>query len=205
LETNMDRIKILIADRDGSMRDVVAQYLRRSHYDVLIATDCAEAHRSIAEDRPALAILGLMPETDGLCTCRPSHGVGAAMATIALLASESKKTRIQALDSGFDDCLSRPFSPRELVARVEAILRRVRAKPEQRPERVYLAGLVIDLANRQALRQGQVVSLSPCEFALLGIMAERPGRVFTRQELLGQLESWDCPHAGASLDTHIMK
>jgi two-component system, OmpR family, alkaline phosphatase synthesis response regulator PhoP len=197
--------RLLVAEDERSVVDIVSAYLLRSGYAVLTALDGLEALRLTYEQQPALLILDLMlPGMDGFSICQTLRATGNLTPILALTARISEQDKLRAFELGFDDYVTKPFSPRELVARVRAVLRRHVDSITRPPTRVVIGDLVIDLVVNQVSRRGQLIHLSPCEWGLLEAMAQNPGRVFTRQELLAHLIGLNHPSAEASLDTHIM-
>jgi DNA-binding response OmpR family regulator len=172
---------------------------------VLTALDGLEALRLTYEQQPTLLILDLMlPGMDGFSICKTLRTAGNLTPIIALTARISEQDRLRAFELGFDDYVTKPFSPRELVARVRAVLRRYVDCIAPSPTRVVMGDLVIDLVDDRVSCRGQLIHLSPCEWGLLKAMAQNPGKVFTRQELLAHLIGLNHPNAETSLDTHVM-
>jgi DNA-binding response OmpR family regulator len=160
-------------------------YLRRDGFRVIQATDGVTGLAAISRERPRLAILdvGLPGEMDGLELCRRVRAAGPTP-VLMLTARDGEIDRILGLELGADDYVTKPFSPRELVARVRAILRRVDGPPREQPE-VLVAGQVeVDTGRREARVGGRVVSLAAREFDLLQFLAQNSGLALTRQQLL---------------------
>jgi DNA-binding response OmpR family regulator len=179
--------RVLVVDDDPTVSEVVARYLERDGYAVETVADGRTAlDRALAEP-PDLVILDLMlPGIDGLEVCRRLRAL-APVPIVILTARGQENDRIVGLDLGADDYVAKPFSTKELVARVRAVLRRARgplaAAPE--PTRVLVDGdLEVDITARQARRAGEVVSLTAREFELLAFLMRNPNRAFRREELL---------------------
>jgi DNA-binding response OmpR family regulator len=178
---------ILVIEDDRHTAALVALYLKREGYRVLTAAD-GETGLALAEARrPDLAILDLMlPRLDGWEVCRRLRRVS-ELPVIMLTARGEEIDRVSGLTLGADDYVVKPFSPRELVARVKAVLRRAPRPDPARPRRLSHAGVLLDLEKRALSVGGRPVALTPREYALLEALMSSPGRVFTRDELLERL------------------
>jgi len=187
---------ILVVDDDPKIVALLKAYLLRAGYDVATAGDGREAVRLVRDLRPRLVVLDLMlPELDGMDVTREVRGES-DVPILMLTARGALADRIRGLGQGADDYLLKPFAPSEVVARVQAILRRVR--PDQRVLRH--ADLQIDLDRREALRAGEVLELSPLEFRLLAALIEAEGRVLSRDRLLDVLGG---PHSDGVLERSV--
>ena len=186
-------VTVLVVDDEPIVRDVVATYLRRDGYRALEAGDGAEAKALIERAAPELVVLDVMlPGIDGLELCRWIRA-RSDIPVILLTARGEEADRLVGLDIGADDYVTKPFSPRELVARVRTVLRRV---PGVRADRRIVAGpLVIDAGTREVLRDGEALRLTAKEFDLLWFLAGNPRLVFSRDHLLdrvwGHEATWD--------------
>lgn len=193
---------ILVVEDEPKIREIVRAYLRRDGFSVEEAGDGEEALRKARETNPKLVILDLMlPGVDGWEVCRQIRKTS-DVPIIMLTARGEEADRVAGLELGADDYVPKPFSPRELVARVKAVLRRTR--PDRERERVLQYGnLVIDLASRSVLCRGREVPLTPREFDLLWFLAKSPGRVFTRESLLQQVWGYEYLGDTRTVDTHV--
>jgi DNA-binding response OmpR family regulator len=186
---------VLVVDDEPIVRDVIVRYLRRDGYSTLEAGDGDRARELIETADPALVVLDVMlPGTDGLELCRWIRG-RSDLPVIMLTARGEEADRIVGLELGADDYVTKPFSPRELAARVRSVLRRAGAQAA-RPERLEYADVVLDGASREVTRGGEPVTLTAREFDLLWFLAANPRRVFSRSHLMDRV--WG--HAPA-LDT----
>jgi DNA-binding response OmpR family regulator len=189
--------KILIVDDESIVREVVERYLTREGYTVRAAADGEAAMRLAEEETPDLVILDLMlPKVDGLEVCRRLRAQS-DVPIIMLTAKGEETDKIVGLALGADDYLVKPFSPRELVARVQAVLRRAQSAPfgsHLGHGTLRFPGLVINLRTRVVEVRGQPVELTPKEFDLLTFLASNPRQVFTRDQLLDRV--WDYKYAG---------
>jgi DNA-binding response OmpR family regulator len=198
--------RVLVVEDDPTVAEVVARYLQRDGYTVeavcdgLDALECAERHP------PDLVVLDIMlPGLDGLEVCRRLRD-RAPIPVIMLTARGEEEDRVVGLELGADDYVAKPFSPRELMARVHAVLRRASSSLSPGAHRTVLdlAGLVIDLGAREVRVREQLVALTAKEFDLLAFLAQRPRRAFRREELLQHV--WGYSYGDASTVTvHIRR
>ncbi|QXE34115.1 response regulator transcription factor [Streptomyces sp. GMY02] len=184
---------ILVVDDDPTVAEVVTGYLERAGFAVDRAADGPEALRLAATSPPALVVLDLMlPGMDGLEVCRRLRA-HAPVPVIMLTARGDEDDRILGLEVGADDYVTKPFSPRELVLRVESVLRRGRTGGAGRPSGPVLrrAGLALDPAARRVTKGGHVISLTLREFDLLAHLMRHPGRAIDRETLMREVWGWD--------------
>ncbi len=179
-----DQGTIVVVEDDNNIADLLDLYLRREGFRVLQANTGQAGLDAIQREHPRLAILdvSLPGGMDGLEVCRRVRASN-PLPMLMLTARDSEVDRVLGLEMGADDYVTKPFSPREVVARVKAILRRSEG-PAERPEVLSAGGVEVDLARREARVEGQVVALTSREFQLLAFFAERPGRALSRQQLL---------------------
>jgi len=182
--------RVLVVDDDPTVREVVVSYLRAAQHEVLEAAD-GESVAAIMRDTPAdLVVLDLMlPGIDGLEVCRRLRA-SSDVPVIMLTALGSETDRVVGLERGADDYVTKPFSPRELVLRVESVLRRAgeRTRPEQ--GRLVDGDVAIDLARHEATLAGRVLALTAREFDLLKFLVANPATAYSREELLQQVWGW---------------
>ena len=197
---------ILVVDDKPQIVEVVQDYLKQAGYRVLAARDGQTALTLARHEHPDLIVLDLMlpGEMDGLDVCRSIRQDPSLSETpIIMLTARTQETdRLIGLELGADDYVTKPFSPREVVARVRAVLRRASGHAESSGG-VRVGDLAVDLANRRVTVGGQPVSLTPTEFDLLAVLARNPGRPFTRAQLLDLV--YDVAYAGydRAIDSHI--
>jgi two-component system, OmpR family, alkaline phosphatase synthesis response regulator PhoP len=196
---------ILVVDDEPGIVTVVRDYLDRAGYRVLTAGDGVTALRLARAERPSLLVLDLMlPGLDGLDVTRALRRdpVTAQLPIIMLTARVEEADRLIGLELGADDYLTKPFSPRELVARIRAVLRRAEGVGSYSGA-LRAGGLVIDLERRVVRRHGAPVDLTATEFDLLATLAREPGRAFTRSQLVERV--YDTEYAGydRTVDAHI--
>jgi DNA-binding response OmpR family regulator len=182
---------VLVVDDDPTVSDVVRRYLERAGYAVTLSGDGADALAAYERERPDLVVLDLMlPGVDGLEVCRRLRAADAGLPIIMLTALGEESDRVLGLQLGADDYLTKPFSPRELVLRVQSVLRRSLARPTPAPETLTDGGLVVDVARRIARLDGVELALTVREFDLLVYLMHHPGRAFKRADLLEAVWGW---------------
>jgi DNA-binding response OmpR family regulator len=182
---------ILVVDDDPTVSDVVRRYLERAGYQVRLAADGHGALASFARDRPDLVVLDLMlPGIDGLEVCRRLRNGADGVPIVMLTALGEESDRVLGLQLGADDYVTKPFSPRELVLRVQSVLRRSVARPAPVAEPLVDDGLELDVTRRIARLDGAELSLTVREFDLLAFLMRNPGRAFRRGELLEAVWGW---------------
>jgi DNA-binding response OmpR family regulator len=182
---------VLVVDDDPTVSDVVRRYLERAGYRVSLAADGHQALERFAHDRPDLVVLDLMlPGVDGLEVCRRLRARDQALPIVMLSARGEETDRVVGLELGADDYLAKPFSPRELVLRVQSVLRRTGSTGHDAQETLSDRGLVLDVARRLATLTGEPLALTVREFDLLAYLMRHPGRAFSRAELLEAVWGW---------------
>jgi two-component system, OmpR family, alkaline phosphatase synthesis response regulator PhoP len=195
----MDRI--LIVDDEPKIVRLLRDYLEHAGFAVVVARDGAEALMRARTDRPDLVVLDLgLPGLDGLDITRQLRR-DSNVPIIMLTARDDETDKVLGLELGADDYVTKPFSPRELVARVRAVLRR--HEPEGSPELLRAGDLVLDLPRLRATVDERVVPLTATEFGLLATMARQPGRVFTRSQLLDAIHGVAFESYERAIDAHI--
>ncbi len=197
--------KILVVDDDKKTVDLVRLYLEKDGYQVLLAYDGQAALALARQKRPDLLVLDVMlPKLDGLDLCRVLRAE-AATPIILLTARTTEDDKLLGLDLGADDYVTKPFSPRELLARIRAVLRRAGldgGAPE--PAEARYGALLINFPGREVRLGGQVVRLTPKEYRLLEILIKEPHKAFTRLELLERAFGYDYDGLERTVDVHLM-
>ncbi len=177
---------VLVVDDEPIVREVVVRYLEREGYDTLEAGDGDTARELLERENPGLVVLDLMlPGTDGLALCRWIRA-RSDLPVIMLTALGEEADRIVGLEVGADDYVTKPFSPRELAARVKTVLRRV-TPALVKAERIELDDLALDAGSREARKAGELLKLTALEFDLLWFLASNPHRVFSRNQLMSSV------------------
>lgn len=212
-------MKILVIEDEANITQVIRLYLEQAGYTVLMASDGIAGLELHAREQPDLVILDLMlPGLDGMEVCRRIRN-WANTPILMLTARQGEEDRISGLEAGADDYLVKPFSPRELVSRVKAILRRssttVAGSQETKPtheeanpspsssEELRFGGLIINIPARRVIANGKQISLTVKEFDLLVALASAPDRVFTREALLNLVWGYSYLGDGRTVDVHI--
>lgn len=193
------RRRVLLVEDDPKTCAMVALYLQREGYDVRTAEDGVRALEVAREVEPHLVILDLMlPRMDGLAVCRALREAGGP-AIIMVTARSTEDDKLAGLDLGADDYVTKPFSPRELMARVRAVLRRAAEDDVLR-----IGGITIDRSHREVRVGDTLVNVTPTEFRLLDVLARAAGRAFTRQELVERALGQEYDGLDRTVDVHVM-
>jgi DNA-binding response OmpR family regulator len=196
--------RVLVAEDDGKQAELLRRYLCSEHHQVVVAADGQAALDAVRSQPPDLLILDvMMPGIDGLDLCRMLRRQY-DFPVLMLTARAGEDDLLLGLDLGADDYMTKPYSPRELMARVRALLRRVHQAPA-REDRVLLVGdLVVDPIRRVVEAAGQPVDCTPGEFGILATLAAQPERVFNRQQLLRRTRGFDLYITERTVDVHVM-
>jgi DNA-binding response OmpR family regulator len=199
----MNNRKILVVDDDQKIVNLLKLYLEKDSYRVFAAYDGMQALDFARRKRPDLIILDLMlPQIDGLDVCRILQAES-DVPIIMLTARTTETDKLIGLELGADDYITKPFSPREVVARVRTVLRRAGKDAPQGPPEMRFPGLVIDRRRHEVRVQGESVAITPTEFKLLETLAGEPGRVFSRLELLERVFDHDFGGFERTVDVHV--
>jgi two-component system response regulator ResD len=203
-----DKDKVLVIDDSPSDRDLAGTLLRREGYEVTEAETGERGLELIELDQPNIVLLDVMlPGIDGLEVCRrlrQRHEIPVLMLT----ARDDEVDKVVGLELGADDYVAKPFAPRELVARVRALLRRsvITERATAQKKRISYPGIEIDMPTRSVLVEGEAVHLTPKEFDLLFHLASRPRRVFTREEIVEDVWGYSPPGGDLrTVDTHVKR
>ena len=201
----MSTSKILIVDDEKSIRTLVRSYLEADSYEVLEADNGREAVELARSSTPDLIVLDVgMPVLDGVEALREIRTFSDVY-VVMLTARSDEVDKLIGLSVGADDYLTKPFSPRELVARIKAVLRRQRSAAKSAEDKFEFADVLIDLARRRVLVGGSDVELTTLEFDLLAALAAQPGRVFSRRQLIEAIWGWDYFGDERVVDVHVRK
>ena len=203
-EEKMDKTKILVVDDESRMRKLVKDFLVRQGYTVLEAADGMEAMDYFYEDKDiALIILDvMMPKMDGWQVCREIR-MHSKLPIIMLTARSEERDELQGFELGVDEYISKPFSPKILVARVEAILRRTQGNGNT--DEISAGGIVVDKAAHTVMSDGSPVDLSFKEFELLTYFIENQGIALSREKILNNVWNYDYFGDARTIDTHVKK
>jgi two-component system alkaline phosphatase synthesis response regulator PhoP len=197
--------KILVVDDDAKIVELVKLYLNRDGYVVITAFDGKEALRLARESHPDLIVLDIMlPGMNGLEICRALRAES-SVPIILLTAKTTEADRISGLDLGADDYVTKPFSPKELAARVRAVFRRTPDEALQMgPEELHFGSLTLNFPRHEAYLSTRALDLTPVEFKLLGVFAREPHRVFSRSQLIEKVLGYDFDGFDRTIDVHIL-
>ena len=200
----IDRLKILVVDDESRMRKLVRDFLVKSNFEVLEAADGEEAVEIFFNQKDiALIVLDvMMPKMDGWQVCREIRNYS-KIPIIMLTAKSDERDELQGFQLGVDEYISKPFSPKILVARIEAILRRTNQL--NRDEIISCGGISIDKAAHQVLIDGKPVELSYKEFELLAYFIENKGIALSREKILNNVWNYDYFGDARTIDTHVKK
>jgi DNA-binding response OmpR family regulator len=196
--------KVLVVDDDKKTVGTIKLYLENAGYEVSLAHDGRHALQLARTAPPDLVVLDLMlPLIAGMDVCRMLRAES-DVPIIMLTARATEDDKLRGLGLGADDYITKPFSPRELVARIRTVLRRSAPKPQRGPARLQFGELAIDLDRHEVHLADKIIALTPAEFQLLEGLARSPGRVFTRQELVERAFGYDYEGLDRTIDAHIM-
>jgi two-component system phosphate regulon response regulator PhoB/two-component system alkaline phosphatase synthesis response regulator PhoP len=196
---------IAVIDDEADIRELVSIHLKKANFRVREFAEAEPFYQFLAKEAPDLVILDLMlPDVDGLQICRylRGHERFASVPIIMLTARTEEVDKIIGLELGADDYVVKPFSPRELVARVRAVLRR-HSRHDEQPRRIVVADVIIDVDRHEVQVKGQTVDLTPSEFKILHLLAMRQGRIQTRDQILDFLWGDEKSVVDRTVDVHI--
>jgi len=194
--------RVLVVDDDVKTVELVKLYLHRDGYRVLTAYDGVEALRQAREGHPDLIVLDIMlPGIDGLEVCRTLRNES-EVPIIMLTARTTDQDKLTGLSLGADDYMTKPFSPRELAARVRAVLRRLPG--ERGPNEIKYGKLTVNFLQHEAYIANEPLNLTLVEFRLLGVLIKEPGRVFSRAQLIEKALGYDFEGFDRTIDVHIL-
>ena len=192
---------ILIVEDEQKIAALLKEYLEKAGYRAAILGRGDQAVAQFRKSSPDLMLLDIMlPGMDGMAVCREVRKFS-DIPIIMITAKVEEIDRLLGLEIGADDYICKPFSPREVVARVKAVLRRIHTEPAQK--NLALGPISIDEASHLARVSGKALELTPNEFRLLQVLISQPGRVFSRDELLARVQGYDCEGYDRTIDSHI--
>jgi DNA-binding response OmpR family regulator len=195
---------VLVVDDEPIVREVVISYLKREGYQTLEAADGERARELLEQESPSLVVLDVMlPRVDGLELCRWIRS-RSELPVILLTARGDEADRIVGLELGADDYVTKPFSPRELAARVRTVLRRT-AAPAPVVERLAFGDVVVDAVGREVMKGGRDLTLTAREFELLWFLASHPRRVFSRHQLMERVWGYSAAVDTGTVTVHIRR
>jgi two-component system response regulator MprA len=196
--------RVLVVEDDRAVRESLRRSLEFNGYDVHLAADGAEALAGIAGVHPDVVVMDvMMPRLDGLETTRALRKAGNAVPILVLTARDAVGDRVEGLDAGADDYLTKPFALQELLARLRALLRRVVQDEDAPDETLVFADLTMNVATREVARGGRTMELTRTEFTLLEMFLRRPRRVLERSFILEEVWGYDFPTTANSLEVYV--
>jgi two-component system, OmpR family, response regulator MprA len=202
--TPVPKPRVLVVDDDKAVRESLRRSLEFNGYDVALAADGAEALAGIAATAPDVVVMDvMMPRLDGLEATRALRTAGNDLPILVLTARDAVGDRVEGLDAGADDYLTKPFALQELLARLRALLRRVIPREDAPDETLTFSDLSMDIATREVRRGGRVIELTRTEFALLEMFLRRPRRVLERSFILEEVWGYDFPTTANSLEVYV--
>ncbi|HYV25356.1 MAG TPA: response regulator transcription factor [Pyrinomonadaceae bacterium] len=203
--SNNARRRLMIVDDDAEMRALLAEYFRRLGFDVAEKESGAAALQTVASERFDCFILDVaMPEMSGIELLKKMRDRGIDTPTLFLTAHDLLDDKVAGFEAGADDYLAKPFSPRELEYRIEALLRRrAGGKQNDNEDRLEIGDLVVDRRRHEVSRAGAKIDLTPLEFQILDLLASEPGRAWSRNDLLDRVWSTEYEGYQRNIDPHI--
>ena len=198
------RPRVLVVDDDRAVRESLRRSLEFNGYDVALAADGAEALAGIGTAHPDVVVMDvMMPRLDGLEATRAMRAAGHDLPILVLTARDAVGDRVEGLDAGADDYLTKPFALAELLARLRALLRRIVPEGDDADEVLAFADLTMDVATREVRRGDRLIELTRTEFTLLEMFLRRPRRVLERAFILEEVWGYDFPTTANSLEVYV--
>jgi two-component system response regulator MprA len=195
---------VLVVDDDRAVRDSLRRSLEFNGYEVVLAADGAEGLVAVGAQHPDVVVIDvMMPRLDGIETTRALRAAGNDVPVLVLTARDAVGDRVEGLDAGADDYLTKPFALEELLARLRALLRRVVPDEDGESEVLSFADLTMDVASRDVSRGGRAIELTRTEFTLLEMFLRRPRRVLDRSFILEEVWGYDFPTSANSLEVYV--
>jgi len=201
----MSDISILVVDDEKAIRDMIAQSLRREGFSVITAADASEAKAAIVNQRPDLILLDwMLPDVSGIELARQwkRDEMTRELPVIMLTARVDEDDKIRGLESGADDYVTKPFSPRELSARIHAVLRRIQPEHETR---LNVEGLELDMGGQRISANGAAIEMGPTEYKILQFFMTHPERVYSRDQLIDRVWGGNVYIEDRTVDVHIRR
>ncbi len=196
--------RVLVVDDDRAVRDSLRRSLEFNGYEVVLAGDGAEGLVAVGAQHPDVVVIDvMMPRLDGIETTRALRAAGNDVPILVLTARDAVGDRVEGLDAGADDYLTKPFALEELLARLRALLRRVVPDVDGESEVLSFADLTMDVASRDVSRAGRAIELTRTEFTLLEMFLRRPRRVLDRSFILEEVWGYDFPTTANSLEVYV--
>ncbi len=196
------RPRVLVVDDDKAVRESLRRSLEFNGYDVSLAADGAQALATLGTTHPDVVVMDvMMPRLDGIETTRALRATGNDVPVLVLTARDAVGDRVEGLDAGADDYLTKPFALQELLARLRALMRRI--VPSEADESLTFADLTMDIGSRDIRRAERAIELTRTEFTLLEMFLRRPRRVLERSFILEEVWGYDFPTSANSLEVYV--
>jgi two-component system response regulator MprA len=196
--------RVLVVDDDRAVRESLRRSLEFNGYDVALASDGAEALAVLGSSHPDVVVMDvMMPRLDGIETTRALRAAGHDVPILVLTARDAVGDRVEGLDAGADDYLTKPFALQELLARLRALLRRVVPAEDASEETLSFADLTMEVGSRDVRRGDRAIELTRTEFTLLEMFLRRPRRVLERSFILEEVWGYDFPTSANSLEVYV--
>ncbi len=196
--------RVLVVDDDRAVRDSLRRSLEFNGYEVVLAADGAEGLVAVGAQHPDVVVIDvMMPRLDGIETTRALRAAGNDVPILVLTARDAVGDRVEGLDAGADDYLTKPFALEELLARLRALLRRIVPDEDGDGEVLTFADLTMDVSSRDVSRGGRPIELTRTEFTLLEMFLRRPRRVLDRSFILEEVWGFDFPTSANSLEVYV--
>lgn len=195
---------ILIVDDDVKILDLLKAYFSKENFTVVTATDGVSGLAAIKKNKPDIVILDLMlPGMDGFEVLKQARKMGLTVPVIMLTARGEESDKLVGLEIGADDYIAKPFSPKEVVARAKAVIRRVKEGKEAAPKEIKVGGLSIDTNRHEITMDGKAVVFTPIEFKILELLCKNPGQVLSRLQIVEKVQGYDFEGYERTVDAHI--
>ncbi|WP_017753452.1 response regulator transcription factor [Calidifontibacillus oryziterrae] len=196
--------KVLVVDDEHNLRETIGSYLRNEGYEIVEASNGTIAVQLIKDNKIDMVLLDIMmPEMDGYQALREIRSIQKKIPVIMLTAKTDEVDKLLGLEMGADDYITKPFSMRELAARIKAVLRRSMPKEEEEDEIIERGDMIINLSTYEVFVKGQKINLTPTEYSILVTLAQKPGRVYSRLQLMNNAFGEAYANYERSIDTHV--
>lgn len=195
---------VLIVDDDQKISDLLKAYFTKENFTVLMAADGVQGLNAIKKNKPDIVILDLMlPLMDGFEVLKQTKKAGIDVPIIMLTARDEESDKLVGLEIGADDYIAKPFSPKEVVARAKAVLRRSKGNEQASPKIIQVGQLAIDLMKHEITLDGKALEFTPIEFKILELLCKNPGHVMSRLQIVEKVQGYDFEGYERTVDAHI--
>ena len=199
----LNNVILLIEDED-KIRDLLKSYFVKENYTVVTAGDGVQGLAAIKKNKPDIVLLDLMlPGMDGFEVLKQARKAGITTPVIMLTARDEESDKLVGLEIGADDYIAKPFSPKEVVARVKAVLRRVKGEGGPAAREIKVGNITIDLGRHEVVKEGKVIEMTPIEFKILELLCQHEGNVLSRLQIIEKVQGYDFEGYERTVDAHI--